>query len=53
MRNILVTVMMLVVVVVLFMSIINGDAGIKAEIEEQGRQAITQIKDVTIDVTVD
>lgn len=48
MRNILVTVMMIIVVVVLFMGIINSDTGIKSSIEEQGNKAITQIENVSV-----
>lgn len=48
MRNILVTVMMIVVVVVLFMSIINSDTGVKSSIEQQGNRAISHINSVSI-----
>ncbi|WP_219838780.1 hypothetical protein [Paenibacillus sp. R14(2021)] len=44
MRNILITVMMLVVVILLFNAIINKDTtGTKAQIESQGNSANTKI----------
>ncbi|BBH24648.1 hypothetical protein Back11_59930 [Paenibacillus baekrokdamisoli] len=48
MRNILITVMMLVVVVVLFNAIISKDTtGTKAQIETQGNSANTKISILT------
>lgn len=44
MRNILVTIMMIVVVVVMFVTIINSEDGLKGEIEDQGKQAVQEIK---------
>ncbi|MFD0715955.1 hypothetical protein [Paenibacillus sp. GCM10027626] len=49
MRNILVTVMMLVVVVLLFNSIISKDStGTKAQIETQGNLANTKIGTMSV-----
>ncbi|UVI31314.1 hypothetical protein [Paenibacillus spongiae] len=50
MRNILMTVMMLVVVVLLFNTIISKDTtGTKAQIESQGTSANTKIGSLTLD----
>lgn len=46
MRNILITAMMLIVVVLLFISIIN--TGVKTGIEQHGNRAITEIGGVSI-----
>ncbi|MCQ6562601.1 hypothetical protein [Paenibacillus mendelii] len=49
MRNILMTVMMLVVVVLLFNAIISKDTtGTKAQIETQGNSANTKIGTLTL-----
>lgn len=48
MRNILITAMMIVVVIVLFVGIINGDSGIKVRIQDQGDHASDQIRDALI-----
>lgn len=50
MRNILMTVMMLVVVVLLFNTIISKDTtGTKAQIESQGSSANTKIGTLSLD----
>lgn len=43
MRNILITVMLLIVVALLFSSIVAGSDGLKAKIEEKGGIANSQI----------
>lgn len=48
MRNILITVMMLVVVVVMFTGIINGEDGVKQQIQQQGTNASEEIGSITI-----
>ncbi len=48
MRNILVTVMMLVVVILLFNAIVSKDTtGTKAQIQSQGDSANTKISQIT------
>ena len=43
MRNILMTVMMLMVVVLMFVNIVSSGSGIRHEIEERGTEAVTDI----------
>lgn len=47
MRNILMTVMLLVVVVLLFVNIISNDGGIREQIQERGADAITDISSLS------
>ncbi|GAB2671022.1 hypothetical protein ACFQWB_13770 [Paenibacillus thermoaerophilus] len=47
MRNILVTVMLLIVVALMFMNIIADSDGTRSQIEAKGNSANTQIRDLT------
>lgn len=47
MRNILMTVMLLMVVVVMFVNIISGGTGIRQQIENRGIEAVTDIGEVS------
>ena len=47
MRNILMTVMMLAVVALLFVTIVTSEDGLRDGIEEQGTTATTQINNLT------
>jgi uncharacterized membrane protein len=46
MRNILMTVMLLMVVVLMFVNIISSSTGIRQEIENRGTEAVTDIGEV-------
>lgn len=46
MRNILMTVMMLMVVVLMFVNVVSSDTGLRKGIEERGVDAITEINAV-------
>lgn len=48
MRNILITAMMLVVVVLLFVNIVFASGGIKSQIESKGRDAINQLSGLNL-----
>ncbi len=43
MRNILMTVMLLLVVILMFTNVIAGTTGIRQQIEQRGAQAVTDI----------
>lgn len=47
MRNILMTVMMILVVILLFNSIVTGSGGIRNEIQDQGTTVVQQIKSLS------
>lgn len=47
MRNILMTVMLLMVVALLFTTIVSGAGGIRAQIETQGDNAVDDISGLT------
>lgn len=47
MRNLLMTVLLIVVTVVLFTTIITSEDGIRAQIESQGQAARDQISGIT------
>ena len=47
MRNILITVMMLIVVAILFTSIVKGNGGLQQNIKTQGDKANQQILNLT------
>ncbi|CAM3379414.1 hypothetical protein [Marinicrinis lubricantis] len=47
MRNILMTVMMILVVVLLFVNIVSGTGGVKEQIQTQGTNAKTKISSLT------
>lgn len=47
MRNILMTVMLLAVVALIFVNIVNGDDGLRSQIEDQGESAITRIENLS------
>lgn len=47
MRNILMTVMMLMVVIVMFVSVVSGSSGIRQQIEQRGSQAVIEIGTVS------
>lgn len=47
MRNILMTVMLLMVVVGMFVNIISGGTGIRQQIENRGIEAVTDIGEVS------
>jgi len=46
MRNILITVMMLIVVAVIFVNVVTKNGGLQDAIEKQGSHAITRINDL-------
>lgn len=47
MKNILITVLMLMVVVFMFVTIISGSGGIQDQIEQKGLDAIDTIETIT------
>ncbi|GEM_PF-2253145 len=47
MRNLLMTALMLMVVVLMFIQIVSGDGAIREQIETKGSDAVTQISSVT------
>jgi hypothetical protein len=47
MRNILMTVMLLMVVVLIFVNVVSSPGGLRSQIEQKGRDAITDIISLT------
>ncbi|GIQ71017.1 hypothetical protein [Xylanibacillus composti] len=47
MRNLLMTALMLMVVVLMFIQVVSGSGGLRDQIEAKGSDAIAQISNVT------